>query len=171
MELAGLKVIDVEESGKIRYFGKQVREESTGSMIAWLSHKNGYWSFFCSLKYISLNTFLQWYILLILKEEQLMAGESFQVDPNDLLSTYPLFYVAGDAIRGATNNLSRAVTEAVSPFDGKTYTILQTLSNDCITNLYELAGAMDEVASRLHQSALLIKDTDSRNARLFELNS
>jgi uncharacterized protein YukE len=100
-----------------------------------------------------------------------MAGESFQVDPNDLLSTYPQFYVAGDAIRGAANNLSWAVTEAVPSFDGKTSTILQTLSNDCITNLQELAGALDQVASRLQQSALLIKDADSRNAKLFELNS
>lgn len=93
---------------------------------------------------------------------------TFQVNPDDLLSTYPQFHAAGDAIRGTANSLKDAVTKAISSFDGDTHKNLQMLGNDCVKNLQDLAGAMDEIATRLHQSALSINNTENQNTHSFK---
>lgn len=99
------------------------------------------------------------------------SGGTFQVNSDDLLSTYPHFYTAGDAIRSSARSLNNSITQTVSTFDGDTQKKLQSLGNACVTNLQGLADALDEIATRLHQSALAIQREEGHNTRLFELNS
>lgn len=95
----------------------------------------------------------------------------FQMNPDDLLATYPDFYAAGDAIRGVASKLRNAVSTAASAFDGDSQKKIQSLGNEYVTNLQELATAIDQIASRLHQTALAAQKQEDGNSRLFDLNS
>ncbi|MGH2506856.1 MAG: hypothetical protein ACRDHZ_05505 [Ktedonobacteraceae bacterium] len=41
---------------------------------------------------------------------------TFQINPDDLLSTYPDFYAAGDAINSSASSLHTAVINAIDVF-------------------------------------------------------
>lgn len=95
------------------------------------------------------------------------GGKTFQVNPDDLLTTYPNFYAASDDIRDAATNLSNAVIKAISAFDGDTQKKLQTLGNSCVTNLKALSGALGEIASHLQQSANATSSVEHDNMHMF----
>jgi uncharacterized protein YukE len=92
---------------------------------------------------------------------------TFQVNSNDLVSTYPLFYSAGNDIHDAATNLNNALTKAISSFDGDTQKKLQSLGNNCVTNLKNLSGALNEIASRLQQSSNAVQNVEGTNVHRF----
>lgn len=95
---------------------------------------------------------------------------NFQVNPNDLSSTAPKFQDASKAIGDAASSLKTTVSNSISYFDGDTHKNLQTLGNNCVKNLQDLANAMAGIATRLQKGASSTTDTDNQIAHSLDPN-
>lgn len=92
---------------------------------------------------------------------------TFQVNPDDLIAAYPQFFAAGDAIRNALKTLNSTLKTAEASWDGDAQKNLQSLGNLYTKNLGDLAGALDEIATRLRQSANAVHTVEGSNMRMF----
>src|SRR6266568_5212521 len=83
------------------------------------------------------------------------TGDSgdINLNPEDLLKTYPTFFSAGDALLSAAGSLQTALNNATSAFDGDTQKKLTTIGDTCVKNLRDLSQSMTAIGERLHWTA------------------
>ncbi len=94
----------------------------------------------------------------------------FQIDPEQLFSTYPQFYAASEAISNAASSLSTAVASAAAAWDGDSQKKVQSLGNEYVKNLQALADAMNTIAGNLNQTFLLINAQELRLKKHFDIS-
>ena len=99
--------------------------------------------------------------------EKPSSTDTFQMNPDDLLSTYPQFYSAHQAISDAATSLHNALTTAATSWDGDAQKKLSTLGNAYVKNLQTLADAMNTVGDRLSRTANSTYVVEHNNVRSF----
>jgi|SRR5579883_2808998 len=94
-------------------------------------------------------------------------SETIQANPKDLLLAAPKFSDASTAVSSAASSLKTTISTSINAFDGDTHKKLQTLGDNCVKNLQDLANALELISTRLKHSAVAIKTTDDNVAQGF----
>jgi WXG100 family type VII secretion target len=93
--------------------------------------------------------------------------DTTQIDPEALLSTAPQFQTASDAIKNAAKSLQNAMDNAASAWDGKAQKQLTSMGGDFVTNLLNLAAALETISTNLQTASDITTDCDTQQSHRF----